>query len=140
VEITLDIDDRVAITDLIKLHGHHADDGDLDAMLGLFTEDVVYDLTGVDMPVLVGHEQIRAIAKEIGDDNPVAHLVTNIVLSPVGPDEVHARSKGIAVMGNGRAGSATYDDVVIRTDKGWRISKRRITARRTPLSGVHHQE
>ncbi|HEY4460368.1 MAG TPA: nuclear transport factor 2 family protein [Pseudonocardiaceae bacterium] len=137
--MTLDIDDRIAITDLIKLHGHHADDGDFDAMLSLFTENVVYDLTGVDMGVLVGYEQIRAIAKEIGDDNPVAHLVTNIVLRPIGPDEVHARSKGIAVMGNGRAGSATYDDVVIRTEAGWRISERRITARRVPLSGVHHQ-
>ncbi|HEY4460332.1 MAG TPA: nuclear transport factor 2 family protein [Pseudonocardiaceae bacterium] len=138
--MTLDINDRIAITDLIKLHGHHADDGDFDAMLGLFTKDVVYDLTGVGMGVLVGYEQIRAIAKEIGDDNPVAHLVTNIVLRPIGPDEVHARSKGIAVMGNGRAGSATYDDVVIRTAVGWRISERRITARREPLSGAHHQE
>jgi hypothetical protein len=138
--MTLDIDDRIAITDLIKLHGHHADDGDFDAMLSLFTEDVVYDLTGVDMGVLVGYQQIRDIAKQIGDDNPVAHLVTNIVLRPIGPDEVHARSKGIAVMGNGRAGSATYEDTVIRTERGWRISKRIITARRVPLSGVHHQE
>lgn len=138
--MTLDIDDRIAITDLIKLHGHHADDGDFDAMLGLFTDDVVYDLTGVDLPVLVGHEQIRAIAKEIGDDNPVAHLVTNIVLRPIGPDEVHAWSKGIAIMADGRAGSATYEDVAVRTETGWLISKRRITARRTPLSGVHHQE
>ncbi len=135
--MTLDIDDRIAITDLINLHGHHADDGDLDAMLGLFTEDVVYDLTGVGMDTVTGYAQIRALAKEIGDDNPVAHTVMNIVLTPVGPDKVHARSKGIAIMGNGRAGSATYDDVVIRTADGWRISHRRITARRVPLSGVH---
>ena len=39
--MTLEIDDRIAITDLINLHGHHADDGDFDAMLSLFTEDVV---------------------------------------------------------------------------------------------------
>jgi 3-phenylpropionate/cinnamic acid dioxygenase small subunit len=138
--MTLDIDDRIAITDLINLHGHHADDGDFDAMLGLFTEDVVYDLTGVGLAKIVGHDEIRALAREIGSDNPVAHLVTNIVLRPVGPDEVHARSKGIAVMGNGSAGSATYDDVVVRTGAGWRISERRIVARREPLSGAHHQE
>ena len=136
----LDIDDRVAITDLIKQHGHHVDDGDFEAMLRLFTEDVVLDLTDFDLPALVGYDQIRGMAKEIGEDNPVAHLITNIVLSPIGPDEVHARAKGIAVMGNGHAGSATYDDVIIRTAEGWRISKRRITARREPLSGALHQE
>ncbi len=135
----MDIEDRIAITDLIKLHGHHADDGDFDAMLALFTDDVVYDLTGVGMDPVTGHDQIRALAREIGEDNPVAHLVTNIVLTPVGQDEVHARSKGIAVMADGSAGSATYDDVAIRTEDGWRISHRRITARRVPLSGVHHQ-
>ena len=138
--MTLDIDDRIAITDLINLHGHHADDGDLDAMLGLFTEDVILDLTGIGMAKIVGHDRIRALATEIGDDNPVAHAITNIVLRPIGPDEVHARSKGIAVMADGRAGSATYDDVIIRTEAGWRISERGITARRVPLSAVHHQE
>jgi ketosteroid isomerase-like protein len=133
----LDIEDRIAITDLINQHGHHADDGDFDAMLGLFTEDVVYDLTGVGMDPVTGHEQIRALALKIGEDNPVAHAVTNIVLSPIGPDEVHARSKGIAIMADGRAGSATCEDVVIRTEAGWRISNRRIIGRRVPL--VRHQ-
>ncbi|HJP75049.1 MAG TPA: nuclear transport factor 2 family protein [Pseudonocardiaceae bacterium] len=135
----LDIEDRIAITDLINQHGHHADDGNFDAMLDLFTTDVVLDLTGVGLETVIGHERIRALAKEIGDDNPVAHTVSNIVLSPIGPDEVHARAKGIAVMADGRAGSATYEDVVIRTEAGWRISHRRIIARKVPLSGAHHQ-
>ncbi|HEY4018540.1 MAG TPA: nuclear transport factor 2 family protein [Pseudonocardiaceae bacterium] len=133
----LDAEDRIAINDLINLHGHYADDGDFDGMDTLFTADVVYDPTGVDMPVLVGRERLRATALELGDANPVAHLVTNIVLRPIGPDEVHARSKAIAIIGDGRAGSATYEDVVVRTAEGWRISHRRIIARRVPLSGVH---
>jgi hypothetical protein len=133
----LDIEDRIAVTDLINSHGHYADDGDFDGMFTLFTDDVVYDLTDLGMGELVGREQIGAAGRELGDDNPVAHLVTNIVLRPVGPDEVHARSKAIAVMGDGNASSATYDDVVLRTSDGWRISHRTITARRVPLSGVH---
>ena len=137
--MTLAADDRIAITDLLNLHGHHADDGDLDAMHGLFTDNAVLDLTAMGMGVLTGHEQTSALARQIGDDNPVAHLITNIVLTQVGPDEVHARSKGIAIMRDGNAGSATYEDVVLRTGQGWRISNRRIIPRRVPLSGVHHQ-
>ena len=43
-------------------------------------------------------------------------------------------------MGDGSAGSATYDDVLMRTADGWRISNRTITARRVPLSGVHRAD
>ena len=137
--MNLDIDDRIEITDLINRHGHYADDGDFDGMDTLFTDDVVYDLTDIGMDTLVGRARIRAVALELGEENPVAHLATNIVLRPIGPDEVHARSKAIAIRANGRAGSATYEDVVVRTEDGWRISRRRIVARRVPLSGVHRQ-
>ena len=37
-------EDRVAIQELIALHGHHFDDCHLDRLHELFTEDVVYDL------------------------------------------------------------------------------------------------
>ena len=38
-------------------------------------------------------------------------------------------------MADGTAGSVVYDDVVTRTPDGWRISHRRVTARRAPLGG-----
>jgi hypothetical protein len=37
--------DRIHITDLINLHGHLLDAGDLDRAGELFTPDVVYDVT-----------------------------------------------------------------------------------------------
>jgi hypothetical protein len=72
-------------------------------------------------------------ALALGDNNPVGHHVTNIVLTEVGPDEVAARSKGIGVMADGTAGSVTYEDTVVRTAAGWRISRRKVLARRRPL-------
>jgi SnoaL-like protein len=132
--MALTADDRVAITDLIHLHGLLADSGQLDRMGDLFTADVVYDVTDVGFGVLAGPAAIREAALALGDKNPVAHHVTNIVLEEIADGRVHAWSKGIAILGNGRCGSATYDDTVVRTDQGWRISRRTIRARRVPLT------
>jgi hypothetical protein len=138
--LRMNIEDRIAITDLINLHGHYADDGDLDGVDALFTEEAVTDLSSVGGAERVDRAGIRARALNAGDKNPVANLVTNIVLSPIGPDEVHARSKGLVIRADGGAGSVTYEDVVVRTEQGWRISKRSVIARRVPLSGVHRQD
>jgi 3-phenylpropionate/cinnamic acid dioxygenase small subunit len=125
-------EDRVAITDLISMHGHLTDSGQLDRMTELFTDDVVYDLTDYGQEPLVGRESLRQAALALGDRNPVGHHVTNIVLTEL-PDEVRALSKGLGVMADGTCGSATYEDVVVRTSEGWRISRRRIVAHRAPL-------
>lgn len=132
--MALTADDRTAISDLICLHGLLVDTGQLDRVRELFTADVVYDVTDVGLGTLTGPEAIREAALALGDKNPVAHHVTNIVLEETADGRVHAWSKGIAVLANGRCGSATYDDIVVRTDEGWRISHRTIRARRVPLT------
>ncbi|MGP3989782.1 hypothetical protein [Streptomyces sp. 3N207] len=43
------------------------------------------------------------------------------------------RSKGLGIMADGSSGSVSYDDVVVRTSDGWRISCRKVSPRRTPL-------
>ena len=60
----------------------------------------------------------------------MAHLVTNTVVAADG-ERVTARSKFLGVQ---RDGSGTYEDVLLRTPSGWRISGRRITLRREPLT------
>ncbi|MFC4913200.1 nuclear transport factor 2 family protein [Actinomadura gamaensis] len=126
-------DDRTAITDLISLHGQLTDDGELDRMHEVFTEDVVYDVSDVGFGELHGLAAFRDAAERLGDGNPVGHHVTNVVLSEVDDDEVHVRSKAIAVHADGSAGSAVYRDVVKRGPHGWRITRRTILARRKPL-------
>jgi hypothetical protein len=132
----LTADDRWAIGETLSLHGLLFDEGQLDRLDELFTSDVVYDVTHVGMKVLHGIDEIRDAALELGADNPVAHHVTNVVITSAGDDCATARSKGIAVMANGMCSSATYVDTLQRESGRWRISHRIILPRRTPLNGA----
>jgi hypothetical protein len=133
--MTLSWEDHVAINDVIALHGHLIDGGDLDRLGEVFTADVAYDITDFGFGVLRGLAANRDAALALGDRNPVGHHVTNVVLSEEAPGRVRARSKGIGITADGACGSVTYDDTVVRGQEGWRISERIVRARRVPLGG-----
>lgn len=130
--VAISTDDRLAIHELLALHGHLVDNGELDRLDELFTEDIVYDLTPLGGAALTGVEAIRRSALELGDRNPVAHLVTNVLVQER-DGEVAACSKFIGVQRDGSVGSGVYADVLRRTTDGWRISRRRVSLRREPL-------
>lgn len=133
----LTAEDRWAIGETISLHGHLFDEGQLDRLDELFTSDVVYDVSDMDYGVLVGIDAIRDVALTLGARNPLAHIVTNIVITDAEDDDTAiVRSKGLAVMSDRGCGTATYVDTVRRQPEGWRISHRKILARREPLGGV----
>lgn len=132
----LALEDRLAITELISSHGHLVDDGHLDRMEELFTGDVVYDLSEYGQPALCGVEAIREAAWALGGANPVAHHVTNVVVTSSGDGTAHVRSKGLGVQTDGTCGSVTYEDTLVRTPDGWRISHRKVLPRRVPLNGA----
>ena len=125
--------DRAEISDLVNLHGHLTDSGQLDHAAELFTPEVTYDLEDFGLGSLHGTAAIRAAALALGDANPVGHHVTNVVITPVDERSARVQSKGIGIKADGTAGSVTYDDVVTRQPGGWKISYRKVTARRTPL-------
>jgi 3-phenylpropionate/cinnamic acid dioxygenase small subunit len=125
--------DRLAIHELIALHGHLMDDGAFDRMGELFTADVVYDVSAFGFGELVGRDAITVAARALGDRNPLGHHVTNIVVTEDPDGTVRVRSKGIGVNADGSTGSVVYDDVVARHPGGWRISYRKVTPRRVPL-------
>ncbi|MFJ9710855.1 nuclear transport factor 2 family protein [Streptomyces sp. NPDC101234] len=133
--MALSIEDRTVISELIAMHGHLCDEGELDRLDELFTDDVVYDVTDFGQEPLTGVEAIRAAAVSLGDANPVGHHVTNIVLTEGDDGQVHARSKGIGINTDGTSGSVTYEDTFVFTGQGWRISYRKVVARRVPLGG-----
>lgn len=125
--------DRLAIADLISLHGHLVDSGRFDRMGELFTDDVEYDVTDFGGSVMVGLHEGEAAARALGDANPLGHHVTNIVITADGAGRAHAVSKFIGVRTDGTTGTGTYDDTLLRGDEGWRISRRVVRARRVPL-------
>src|SRR5690242_20526128 len=124
--MTLTPEDRTALTDLINRHGHLIDSGELDRMDELFTADAVYDVTDLGGGVLTGLAVLRDAALALGERNPVAHHVTNIVLTEVAADRAHALSKGLGINADGTVGSVTYEDVIVRGDNGWRITHRTV--------------
>jgi hypothetical protein len=131
--MSLTTDDRVAITDLINLHGLFADSGQLDRLRELFTADIAYDVSNVGGGVLHGVTAVIEAGYALGEGNPLAHHVTNTVLTELDDGRVHAWSKAIAIHTDRSCGSATYEDTVVHTPDGWRISHRTVRARRVPL-------
>ena len=125
--------DRLAIHELVALHGHLMDDGAFDRLGELFTADVRYDVSAYGAGELRGHEAIRAAALALGDGNPLGHHVTNVVVSEDPNGTVRVRSKGLGVRADGGTGSVVYDDVVRWEAAGWRIAHRTVTPRRRPL-------
>jgi hypothetical protein len=129
----LTVDDRLAIADLINLHGHLTDRGDFAGMPRLFAEDVTYDISAFGGGVLAGLAAAREAALALGDANPLAHHVTNIVVSEAPGGTVRVLSKYLGVMTDGSVGSGTYEDTVEKGDDGWRITHRVVRPRRVPL-------
>ena len=127
--------DRIDINDLINLHGHLTDAGKLDEASDLFTPDVTYDLSDFGLGPLHGTAAVREAALALGDANPVGHHVTNIVISAIDARSARVQSKGIGIQADGTACSVVYDDIVTRRPSGWKISYRKVTARRAALGG-----
>lgn len=135
-EMALALEDRLAVTELIALHGHLVDGGELDRCDEVFTSDVVHDLSDFGQGEIVGLAALKEAALALGAKNPVAHHVTNVVIEEAADGRVRVRSKGLGIMADGSCGSVTYEDVVVRVAAGWRICRRRVVARRVPLNGL----
>src|SRR5690348_14634480 len=93
--------DRIDITDLINLHGHLTDAGQLDQAGELFTSDVTENLDDFGLGSLHGTEAIREAALALGNANPVGHHVTNIVITQIDERSARVRSKGIGIRADG---------------------------------------
>jgi hypothetical protein len=133
----LHAEDRQAIGETLSLHGHLFDGGHLDRLGEIFTPDVVYDMSAVGVGTFEGIEAIRSAALQLGPGNPVAHHVTNVVISGEDDGQVTALSKGLILRADGTLASVTHLDTLRRHDVGWRISRRVITPQLTPLGGAH---
>ena len=127
-------DDRLQINETLALHAHLVDEDQLDRLDELFTPDAVYDMSASGLGVFEGREVIRAAAAEMArtGHSPVAHFLTNVVITSNGDDEAVARSKGLMIMADGQLLAVNHDDVLRRLDGAWRISRRTITPVQVP--------
>ena len=133
----MNTDDRFQISETLALHAHLADEDQLDRFDELFTPDAVYDMSASGLGVFEGREVIRAAAAEMARSghSPIAHFLTNVIITSTAADEATARSKGLMIMADGQPLAVNHDDVLRRHDGAWRISRRTITpAHRTAVA------
>jgi hypothetical protein len=125
----LTADDRLAIHELISLHGHLADDRGSSELDRFLTSDAVYDVEDFGLGAVRGLADIARLWDDAPGEQPVGHHVTNVLVTEQADGSVRARSKGLAVMANGMASTVVYDDVVVRTPSGWRVAYRKVMSR-----------
>ncbi|GAA5166164.1 nuclear transport factor 2 family protein [Amycolatopsis dongchuanensis] len=134
--VELRAEDRQAISETLSLHGHLFDEGHLDRLGEVFTPDVVYDMSALGVGTFEGIEAVRSAALHLGADNPIAHHLTNIVITGEEEGRATARSKGLVILADGTLASVTHLDSLRRHDDAWRISRRVISPQRAPLGGA----
>ena len=132
--MAITVEDRVAIYELIALHGHLMDAGEFDRLNELFTDDFVYDLEHLGYGHLEGAKAYVEAARALDDNNPLGHHVTNsLAIAEEDDGSIRVRSKGIGIRADGSSGSVVYEDLVRRTEGGWRIARRTVIPRRRAL-------
>ena len=132
--MAISTDDRLAIYELIALHGHLMDAGEFHRLAELFTDDFVYDVEALGYGRIQGVQALVETATALGDRNPLGHHVTNsLVIAEEDDGGVRVRSKGIGIGTDGSSGTVIYEDVVRRTASGWRIALRAVIPRKRPL-------
>ena len=134
----LSTDDRVAITETLALQAHLVDENQLERLDEVFTSDAVYDMSASGMGVFQGINTIRVAAGRMSQSghSPLAHFVTNIVITNTSDESASAQSKGLMIMADGSLHAVVYDDTLRRHDRSWCISRRIITPVRTPSAGT----
>ena len=148
----LSVEDRLEIYELFSAYGHAVDLGAIDKFAEIFTPDGVLELRVGDGPALLREgrtylEGVEAIQKAMADAPAMParpeHHVTNIVITAVDGDHVKTLSNIIGPWHRGEIFTAehgdygytgeffsgVYEDELLRTPEGWRITRRAIISR-----------
>jgi 3-phenylpropionate/cinnamic acid dioxygenase small subunit len=135
-------DDDAQIRSVLARIAQLADAGDLDEYLSLFTEDAVWAMPDNPSVGMVanekrGHAEIRAGAEERrasglqGPGTQSRHVLTTTAVSVGSDDRATVRSYFMFLVDTTTTPSVRtagqYDDVLVRTADGWKLSHRTIT-------------
>jgi hypothetical protein len=124
--------DRLELHELPGRYGDAIDDRDWAGLDRIFTDDAVFDLTDLGVPLLCGLDEIRRFMDEDAE-HPRTHTMTNIYVDET-DDGVQLNFRIVALLPGGKVGTASYYDQVVRTPDGWRVRHRVTTRRRRPRS------
>jgi len=125
----LQAQDIIEIHQLIALYGHAIDADDQSLVPLVFASDGVFDSSAMGGPVIEGVEALTAFYAASKPHLPPSHNTTNVYVYEQ-DGETRVRSKWFMV--NRRDNTVAlgdYDDLVVRTDDGWRLRHRMVKVR-----------
>jgi 3-phenylpropionate/cinnamic acid dioxygenase small subunit len=116
--------DRSLIDELLASVAYLLDSHEYDRFGEIFAADIYFDnpgrLVARGLPAVV--DAFRGITQPA-----ISHHITNVVVTPSGPDSASCLSKALTVRSTGIT-AAEYHDLVRREPEGWRIYSRSIVA------------
>ena len=120
--MTIDTADRLELHELPGRYGDAIDDRNWDRLRQVFTDDAIFDLTGVGLRQLDGIEDIVHFM-DVAAQHPKTHMMTNIYVEDLG-EMITMNFRIVALLGKGFVGTASYYDEVVKTSEGWRVKHR----------------
>lgn len=121
------LEDRLALQDVLTAYCTAIDSlSDVNGLLNCFTEDAIFDLTGIGLPRFEGHAGIRGFVEQVfGDMSHHAHFATNFAVDRLEGDEASCRAyvMGMGATHDGRSVLVyvRYFLDYLRTRDGWKI-------------------
>ena len=123
------VEHRLEIEDLIIAYAHAVDSmHDIDAICDVFLPGALFDLSGIGLEALHGHEGIRSFyAQVFANMAHHAHYISNVAITAYDGETASARAY-VTGMGLGKDGNTVtvygryYFDVV-RTPVGWKAQR-----------------
>ena len=122
---------RASVREVLEAYMAATDRWDYPAIAACFTADADVEIDGVEPHRFTGGQEVAEWMSKFG--HATTHTVSSceIVLSG---DEAHADTFGMAVLIHGPSGPGSvlvagvrYVDTLVRTEAGWRITKRQHT-------------
>ncbi len=126
--MTITLADRLELHELPGRYGDAIDDRDWGRLSRIFTDDAVFDLTDLGVPLLEGLPAIERFMDEDAE-HPKTHMMTNIYVDE-DDSGVQLYFRIVALRSKGLTGTASYYDDVVKTPAGWRVQHRVVTLRR----------
>lgn len=120
--MTINIADRLELHELPGRYGDAIDDRNWDRLREIFTDDAVFDLTGVGARRLEGIDDIVHFMN-VEASHPKTHMMTNVYVDEQ-DENVIMNFRIVALLGKGLVGTASYYYRVVKTDQGWRVQHR----------------
>jgi hypothetical protein len=128
-DLIMQIEDKIALQELNYRYAQHIDFHQVDEWVALFTDDAVLDERSLGFGIHEGRAAIRIYAQMLAADVlHAAHLVPNILVTGLGPDE--AKGSILALVEAVTRDQCRmryqicYEDSYVRQGGEWLIRKR----------------